>query len=113
MENNFQQLQSQVRMLQSQVDALTQILKNHNHADTQTVSINLKNIRDLFQTVTDASGATTNRDLKLAVPPRSLYEQIFYWTDVPNGGSVKKLYIYDSSNTSSTYSNGWHYITMT
>lgn len=111
MEN--QSLQADIDILTQQLKDLTEAFENHRHADTRGYPINLLNVSNFIPTILDLSGATTNLSKKTAVRPTNFYDQMFYWTDVPNGGTAKRLYFFDSTNTSGTYTNGWHYTAMT
>lgn len=113
MENEFEKLQSDFMELKKTVQTLTTDFENHRHADPRGYPINLVNINGFIPTIQDASGVTANRDKKIANRPTNFFDQVFYWTDVPGGGTAKRLYFFDSTNTSSTYSNGWHFVTMT
>lgn len=113
METEFQKLQTQVQDLLRKLGDLTTDFENHRHADARGYPINLVNINGFVPTILDASGATANRDKKIVNRPTNFYDQMFYWTDVPGGGTAKRLYFFDSTNTSPTYSNGWHFVTMT
>ncbi len=102
-DQQIQDLQTQVKDLKNQIDILNNTNQpKNNFEDAQT---NLFDIIGLIPSYT----TSTELSQKIAFPPRTIYGQIFLYTT----GGVTKLYMYDTSNTSSTFSNGWHYVTLT
>lgn len=113
MNPNPQQLSIQIQNLTQQLKTLTTDFENHRHADARGYPINLININGFIPTIIDTSGATANRDKKIANRPTNFFDQMFYWTDVPNGGTSKRLYFYDSANISLPYTAAWHFTNLT
>lgn len=105
MQNDLQSIQDRANKIEADLKNLTTDFENHRHADPRGYPINLVNINGFIPTIYDTISSTTNLARKLVTRPTNLYDQAFYWTDT----SLKRLYWYDSMNTSSTYSSAWHY----
>lgn len=78
----MEELQAQIDELKVKIDEI-----NNKPLMSEEQFIDVKNIRSMFKTITVAGDLTNT----LAVPAKSIYEQMFIDTTT----ATKKLYIYD------------------